>query len=273
MNIKKIAFLLVLLLVLGAPSCGRNKEAPVMSVGKVSMTTDINDNNSPVLELSEILDRAPVIYCTVEVSNGVAGSRIEGTWTDLSLNKTLATEWFVGDREAAGPRDFIGGASPTDSWLASSISLTEISWPRGDYEVAVQLNRKLVKKVGFKVVSEQEFYVSSKKGLIKSLYLGAKINSQNQIISPQEEFSRTTPKIYAVALLSNVPINTSIKATWRHWESGRVISEYATKFSGSGYLPFEMDLDRVGSQWPKGTYTVAVFVDNVQISSKDFTIK
>jgi len=273
MNIKKIAFLLALLLVLGAPSCGQNKKAPMMSVGKVAVTTDINDDNSPVLELSEILDRAPVIYCAAEVINGITGSRIEVTWTNLTKDETLATEWFVGERAEAGPHDFIGGTSPTDSWLASSISLTEISWPRGDYEVALQLNRKLVKKVGFRVVSEQEFDISSKKGLIKSLYLGEKINSQNQIISPQEEFSRTTPKIYAVALLSNVPINTSIKATWRHWESGRVISEYAAKFSGSGYLPFEMDLNRVGSQWPKGTYTVAVFVDNVQISSKDFTIK
>ena len=143
----------------------------------------------------------------------------------------------------------------------------------GEYQVAVELNNKLVKQIGFKIVTEQEFNAAVKKGMIKSLYLGDQINSQNQIISPKTTFSRTTPKIYAVALMSNVPAKTSIKATWRYWESGLIVSEYSTTFSGSGYLPFEMDLDRVGSQWGKGTYTVAVFVDNVQISSKDFTIQ
>ncbi|MFA5967211.1 MAG: hypothetical protein WC805_01660 [Patescibacteria group bacterium] len=273
MNIRKIVFLIALLLVLGAPSCKQDNQDKTMTVGQAAITTDVNGDNSPVLELDKVLDRAPVIYCAVEIINGTAGNQVEVTWTDLTNNKTIATEWFVGKRADTGPHDFIGDTSPTNSWLATSIALNEVSWPRGDYEVAIQLNRQLAKKIGFQVVSEQEFDVSIKKGLVKSLYLGEEINSQNQIISPQTEFGRTVPRIYAVALLSNVPSGTSVKAAWRHWESGRVISTYTAKFSGSGYLPFAMDLNRVGNQWPKGTYTVTVSVDNVEISSKDFTIE
>ena len=273
MNVKKIVFLVALLLILGAPSCKQDAPVKKMTVGRAVITTDINEDNSPALELDKILDRAPIIYCAVEIIDGMTGNRVEVTWTNLTNSKTIATEWFVGKRAEAGPRDFVGGTNPVNSWLATSVALTEGSWPRGDYEVTVQLNRQLVKKIGFQIVSEQEFDVSAKKGLVKNLYLGEKINSQNQIVSPQTEFGRTVPRIYAVALMSNVPSNTAVKAAWRHWESGRVLSTYTAKFSGSGYLPFEMDLNRIGNQWPKGTYTITVSVDNVEISSKDFTVE
>lgn len=274
MNIKKIIFLLALLLILGAPSCRQSDtKIPVMSVGKVAITTDVNDDNSPVLELSDVLDRAAVIYSSVEIINGQSGNRVEVAWKNISTGQVLATEWFIGKRQEGSPHDFLVETPPVNSWLVSSLSLAEISWPRGEYEVEVQLNHKLAKKVGFKIVSEQEFNVTSKKAMVKSLYLGEKINSQSQVITPQIEFSRTTPRIYAVALMSGVPKDTVVEATWRHWESGQIISKYTTKFTGSGYVPFRMDLDRIGSQWSKGTYTVAIFVDNVKIASKDFTIK
>ena len=272
MNWKKIGWSLLLLIILGAAGC--NSADNQSRLGKLAITTQINQDNTPVAELALIVDTAPKIYLSVELINGRRGDRVRVTWRNLTKDQIVATETFTGRRQTDRPYEFIGlSTTPQTSWLASAITLTDISWPAGDYEAVVQLGSKETQQIGFVITTEQQFDIDAKKALVKNLWLGTQINSQNQIVSPSTKFDQHTEKIYAVVLLQNVPAGTRLKGSWQLLETGEVFSVFMTNFSGGGYLPFILALDEAGKTiWAKGNYSFNLFVDNVPVISRNFSI-
>lgn len=272
MNWKKIGWGLTLLIILGASGC-KTSDTGQAQLGKLAVTTQINQDNTPVAELSLIIDTAPKIYLSAEIINGRRGDRAQVTWRNLVKDQIIATENFTGRRQNDRPYDFIGLPSPATSWLASAITLTDINWPAGDYEAVIQLNDREAQRVGFTITTEQKFDVDAKKALVKNLWLGTQINSQNQITIPSTKFDRYAERIYAVVLLQKVPAGTRLTGSWKLLETGRVINEFMTDFSGGGYLPFALALDEVGRTiWAKGNYSFSLFVDNVLVRSQSFSI-
>jgi len=273
MNIKKVVGLSIILLLLGAASCGKGSTDSATRIGQLTITTQINSDNTPVGEVATVLDRAPKIYLSAEVVNARRGDQVTVTWRQVTLDQIIATEVFTGRRSSDQPHDFIIQPSPTTSWLASTIVLGDISWPTGEYEAAVQLNDQTNKNVGFTVVMENEFDIAAKKALVKTVWLGKGITSENQIVQPSTQFDRYEDKIYAVALTQNAPKGTQVRGVWKLLETGEVLNEFVTDVSGNDYLPFALTLDEVGrSVWSKGSYTFSLYVDNVLVTTKNFTI-
>lgn len=272
MNVKKIGLCFVALLILGSAGCNKNS-ANQANLGQLILTTQVNADNTPVAELSTFVNNAPKIYLSAEINNAKKGDRVDVTWHYLSKNLIITTETFTGKRTTDHPYDFVGGRSPMTSWLVSTITLKDISWPTGDYEVAITINRRDTQKIGFTIVTEKDFDVAYKKAFVKNIWLGKEIDAQSQIVSPSTNFNQDDSQIYAVALLHNVPNGTHFKATWKLLETGQVLSSFNTDFSGSGYIPFSFGLEEIGRTiWLKGNYTFSLYVDNVLVATKNFVI-
>ena len=272
--IKKLLFLLPLILILTAAGC----KGDVTSIGKVAVVTQVNIDNSPVGDSqSVILATTPVIYLSAEVINGQPGAKVDIQWRYVTGDKILVTESFRGRQSSSQPHEFVTGKKPINSFLSSRIILSKLGWDLGSYEAIIQLNGQLIKRIGFNVVSGNEFDEMSKKAMLKKLYLGSKVNEQGQIAIPGSRFAQNQEKIYAVALLQNVPAGTIIQAVWKHLDNNQVITNFSVPFSSGGYLPFEINLDRFGrlwadNLWPKGIYEVSIYVDNVLVTTSNFTI-
>lgn len=272
--IKKLLFLLPLVLILTAAGC----KGDVASIGKVAIVTQINIDNSPMGDSqSVILATTPVIYLSTEVINGQTGTKVDVEWRYVTGDRILATELFRGRQNSSQPHEFVTGKQPTNSFLSSRIVLSKLGWDLGSYEAVIQLNGQIVKQIGFNIVSSNEFDDMSKKAMLKQLYLGSKVNDQGQIAIPGSRFTQNQEKIYAVALFQNVPAGTIIQAVWKHLDNNQVITNFSIPFSHSGYLPFEISLDRFGrlwadSLWPKGIYEISIYVDNVLVTTSNFTV-
>ncbi|MFH0912539.1 MAG: hypothetical protein V1807_02705 [Patescibacteria group bacterium] len=272
MNYKKIIFLVALLVILGAASCSKSSSS-IATIGEMAVTTQINNDNTPISSLPVILDTSQKIYATVELINIQRGDNVQVIWSYTPKNQIIATETFNGRRASDQPYDFIGGPSPATSWLASSVTLTDLNWPNGDYEIVVQLNRKEIKKLGFTVTNEHELDTVTKQAMIKNTWLGKGINSNHQITLPTTNFSKTDDNIYAVVLTKDIPTNTRLKAQWELLETGQIINEFITTVSGSEYVPFVLNLQQSNrTTWAKGNYTFSLFVDNVMVGTKNFQI-
>lgn len=272
MNYKKIIFLVALLLILGAASC-QSDNASIATIGEMAVTTAINNDNTPVSSLPVILDTSRKIYAAVEIVNAERGDSVQVVWNYASKNTIIATETFNGKRAGDRPYEFLGGPSPTTSWLASSVILTDLNWPNGDYEVVVQLNSKETKTFGFTVTNEHELDTATKKAMIKSVWLGKGVNSSHQITQPTTNFSRTDQNIYAVVLTKDLPANTKLKAHWTLLETGEIINEFNITASGSDYISFALNLQQANrTAWARGNYTFSLFVDNVPVVTKNFQV-
>lgn len=271
MNIKKIGLCLVLLLILGLAGCGTPKK--VIQLGQAIITTQINANNTPVGEVATILDSTRKIYLSAEIVDARRGDKITVAWRNVGKDQILATEAFTGRRTSDRSYEFSISSTPTTSWLASTLVLNDISWVAGDYEAIIQINGTEVKRVGFIIVTEREYDTAIKQAYVKNIWLGTEVNNKDQIVSPTTIFNRTDETIYAVVLLQNVPKATKFQGTWKLLETNQIISNFATEFTGSGYLPFDISLSEVKrSMWIKGNYTFTIAVDNLPISTKNFTI-
>lgn len=272
--IKRLLFLLALVLILTAAGC----RGEVTSVGEIAITTQIDGDNKPVGGSQQvILSTIPVIYLTAEVINAKQGTAVSVEWRYVTKDQILATELFRGGRNSDKPHEFITGLKPTNSFLASYLILSSLSWPPGSYEALIKLDGRTVKQIGFNIVGSREFDELSKKAMLKKLYLGSRINDQGQMAIPGSNFTQSQEKIYAVALLQGVPPSTVVKATWKYLDANQVITDFSVFFSGSDYLPFEISLERFGrlwpdGLWPRGTYEVALYVDNVLVTTKNFIV-
>ncbi|MFH0912221.1 MAG: hypothetical protein V1807_00975 [Patescibacteria group bacterium] len=262
----------VLGLLLSAPSC-RGGSSSQAHLGQINITTQINSDNSPVAEVVAVANSAPKIYASIELVAAQKGDRVDVAWRNVAQDQIVATEVFTGKRTSSRPYDFVGTTAPTTSWLVSMITLQDISWPIGDYEVTVQINRQTGQKIGFTIVTESELDIAAKQAMVKNLWLGTQINSQNQIVLPATTFNRSEETIYAVALLQNVSAGSRMKGSWKLLETGEILTNFMTEFSGGGYLPFALSLNQVGrSSWPRGNYTFTLLVDNLPVATKNFSV-
>lgn len=266
--------LLPVVLVLAAAGC-RGEAA---SIGQAAITTQVDAKNKIIgLPQSVILSTTPVIYLSTEVVKAAQGDQVEVEWRYVTGNRVLATESFRGERAQGSPHEFLAGPAPATSFLASRIILSDLSWPTGSYEAVVRLNGQLAGRVGFNVADDKDFEELSKKAMLKKLYLGSQINNQGQIAVPGNHFNRNQEAIYAVVLLQDVPAGTTIKAAWKYLDGGQMITDFSASFGGGGYLPFEISLDKFSrlwpdGLWPEGVYEVVIYVDNVQVTTKNFTV-
>lgn len=268
--------LLILPLFLMLTAAGCREE--VTSLGRVAIAIQINNDNTPVGESQQVLLlTTPVIYLTAEIVNAKHDTQVIVEWRYLTEDQVLATEFFRGGRTQGRPHEFIVAPQPVTSFLASRITLSDLSWSLGSYQASIELNGQLVKQIEFNIVSDKEFYEFSPKAMLRSFYLGSQINNKNQITIPGDRFTQDQEEIYAVALLQDVPTGTTIKVTWRYLDANRVITDFSVPFSGDGYLPFKITLSRFSrlwsdGLWPVGIYEIAFYVDNVLVTTKNFAV-
>ncbi|OGB75416.1 hypothetical protein A2810_01165 [candidate division Kazan bacterium RIFCSPHIGHO2_01_FULL_49_10] len=265
---------IAIILLLSAASCSSQ---PV-SINRVVIASQINTDNSPIAESQiNVLSTTPAIYLAAEVLNAREGTAVDVEWRYLTGDRLVATESFRGGRSEDTPHEFITGVAPVDSWLSSRITLNSLSWAIGSYEVVVKLNNQEAKRINFNVVGSREFDELAKQALVEAVYLGSKLNDQNQVTIPGTRFRRAESTIYAVVLLKNAPASTGVQAVWEQLETGRQISTFSTTFSGSGYLPFDISLSAIGKNWPDrlwpaGNYSVSIYVDKVLVTTKNFSV-
>ena len=274
---KSYSYLLLILplfLILTAAGCQKE----VTSLGRVAITTQINNDNTPTGESQQILLlTTPVIYLTAEIINAKHNTQVTVEWHYLTEDQMLATESFRGGRTQGRPHEFVVAPQPMTSFLSSRITLSDLSWSLGSYQASIKLNGQLVKQIEFNIVGDKEFHEFFPKAMLKSFYLGSQINNKNQITIPGDRFTRDQEEIYAVALLRDVPIGTTIKVTWKYLDANRVITDFSVPFSGDGYLPFKITLNRFSrlwsdGLWPVGIYEITFYVDNVLVTTKNFAV-
>lgn len=280
---KPIIFSLMSLLImvfLSGCSLSRSKEEVEIktTIDELGVTTQIGLDNSPTFGFSNVVSStAEEIYLSGKITNAVRGMTINIIWRYVTSNTTIATESLNGTRSRNKPYDFITDDDPQTSYFVSRITLNDIGWQIGNYEVIVKYNNRIIETIDFEVVSETDFEQSSKIGMLKSIYLGSQINTSNQITIPTKKFTRDQEDIYAVALFSNIPTSTTIKASWWYIDNNQKITDFTQQFSGNGYFPFKISLDdfsRLWSDgiWPIGHYRVNIYVDNTIVATENFIV-
>ncbi len=271
--------LVVLVALSGCTLRGKSNEEAETIIDELGITTKVGVDNSPVFGFSSVVSStASEIYLSGRIVDAVKGMELKVVWIHVTNNTTIATEVLSGERSRRNQYDFITGSNPKTSYFVSRIVLNDIGWSTGDYEVIVESDNQVIKIINFEIVSNQDFDKASKKNMLRSFYLGSQINVDNQITIPTKEFSQDQTDIYAVALLRNVPLGTTVKASWLYIDNNQKITDFARQFSGNGYLPFNISLDdfsRLWSDgiWPIGHYKVNIYVDNTLIVTENFVVK
>ncbi len=273
-----IYLLIVPVLLFSFFATGCRQTSDTASLGQFGITTAINNDNSPFNNFEQVvISTAPEIYLSTQIIDAIKGTKVQVEWRYVTGDQTIATEIFKGERSSDKPHEFIIGTSPTTSFFSSRIILSDINWLVGSYEVIIMLNNRAIQRADFNIVNDSDFDQLSKKAMLENLYLGSMVNKENQIAVPGDNFARDQEKIYAVALFRNVPAGTTIKASWAHLDTNRVITNFSVPFSGADYLPFEISLSRFSRLWPSGlwptgTYKVSIYVDNVLVTTRNFTV-
>ncbi|MBU1082879.1 hypothetical protein KKE14_00320 [Patescibacteria group bacterium] len=270
---RAVTLLLALLVLVGG--CGQPKEGARLT--ELTIASQVNADNSPVNSQNVFLSSTPAIYFTAKAVDAIQGTRIDIRWMDATRDQVLATEVLRGGRNKERPQEFMLGLKPATSYIYSKINLTGVGWLIGTYEVQVKVDGKDAGQLNFNIVGDKDFDLLTKKTLLKSFYLGSQINQNKQVTIPGTTFSSNQEKIYAVALFKEVPANTDMKVVWKYLDGNQDIDSFYTKFSGSGYLAFDISLEKFGRLWPnrlwpKGNFEVFLYVDNVLIITKNFTV-
>lgn len=263
---------LVLLFTLGAAACSSSNPT---SIGQVAVTTGLGLYNQPANELSKVPTSAEKIYLSAEVLDSTRVTRTRVQWYRLP-SQLLASEDFQGNRTGTNQFDFNKQAQ--SSYLASSISKSDVTWPLGEYRVEVFIDGALAKTVFFTVVTEQEASTSQLASIVRSVKTGDTLNGQFQLSGSETVFERATDHIYVQADIRGAQPGTDLTIKTRFVKEDRIFANFAYEIVDDEVIVVDLARSRFGKLWPdrfwpEGTFEATVLVNNVEVALHTFVVK
>lgn len=265
---------LITAVMLSAAAC--NREVPT-KLDQFSMAIAVDSANRPETAVEQVPSSTKTIYFSAQVLQPLSNTRVRVRWTKLP-STIIASEDFNGRSRRNGQiHDF--DKSFRDSYFASSVDKTGLTWDIGDYQVEAYLNGKLVKTLLFQIVSDLESENQATQGLLKSLKFGNTLNaSREAIVTAKTTFSRSEPHIYVQSDYANGALGSEIEVTVRFIKEDLVIVSSSTQLVGNPRLLLDLELSRLGRfwsdrLWAPGVYEVNVKINDVDVKTSTFTVQ
>lgn len=271
-SVRLSVLLLVTFVILGAAGCSRGVTT---TVDQVTVTTSVTDQNVAEAATDEVPAGSEAIYLSARVNYPTKDTVVQVKWYRLP-GQFIAVEDFYGRYGSVQRFDFNEDAR--QSFLASRLERTGVSWAVGEYRVEVFLNGELVQTAFFKVISDVEALAKATAQKIQGLELGDTLNSQFKVDQDKVVFARTTDHIYIQVNVADADPNTKIETNVRYVKEDRAIANFTSEVTGNKELVLSMSRERFGrlwpdSLWPEGTFEVEVEINGIQAKTKTFQVE
>lgn len=106
---------------------------------------------------------------------------------------------------------------------------------------------------------------------VKQAYISTSLDpTTSEPLNKVKSISSTEPTIYIAALIRNVDDGANIVAVWYHLDSAESVVTDPLYINYDAWVNFS--IDRIGSNFPTGSYVVELYVDDYLEKTLEFSI-
>ena len=248
-----VALVLPLAGCIGAP--GIESAVICKAVSKSGEPMQVTDNLTPDIG---------TIYCLVKLTSPSAKSK-------------LKAEWYVVKSEEAGLNDYLIGTETVaaDSpYAVFAFARSDKLLPRGDYQVKLYFDNKFVQSAPFYVQGQAAASSTTLSDATTCAGLDQLTGKPLGIIAI---FPSDASSICCSVKVSGAQFNDQVKARWTYISGelagfqGKTIAEQSAKVEGREYLSYSFG-PKVGQPFPRGDYSVGLYVDDSELVNLPFTV-
>lgn len=106
---------------------------------------------------------------------------------------------------------------------------------------------------------------------VKQAYISTSLDpTTSEPLNKVKSISSTEPTIYIAALIRNVDDGANIVAVWYHLDSAESVVTDPLYINYDAWVNFS--IDRIGSNFPTGSYVVELYVDDYLEKTLEFSV-
>ena len=261
MKITRIAVYMLAAVALVLPLAGcinaRGIESAVIckAVSKSGEPMQVTDNLTPDIG---------TIYCSVKLTSPSAKSK-------------LKAEWYIVKSEEAGLNDYLIGtetAAADAPYAVFAFARSDKLLPRGDYQVKLYFDDKYVQSAPFYVQGQA---AASSTTLSDATTCASLDQLTGKPVGITGIFPSDASSICCSVKVSGAQFNDQVKARWTYISGelagfqGKTIAEQSAKVEGREYISYSFG-PKAGQPFPKGDYSVGLYVDDRELVNLPFTV-
>jgi hypothetical protein len=233
-------------------------------IEKAVMCSAVSPNGEPKTITTSFAPDVKTIYCSVKLSSVSAKSNVKAEWYLVKSDEPGVNGDLIG----------LGTVIAGTQYVVLAFTRSDKLLPRGDYEVKLYYDSKLVQSAPFTVKGEASASAAtlSDATMCSSLDLFT-----NRPIDVVDTFASDITNVYCSAKVNNADFNTNLRARWTYLggavESlkGQTIPSQPVKAEGREYVSFSVGMPP-GKRLPVGDYSVTLFVEDKEQASLPFKV-
>lgn len=225
------------------------------AVSKTGEPMQVADNLTPDIA---------TIYCSVKVSSPSAKSKVKAEWYLVKSEEAALNDYLIGTETVAADAPYVVFA------FARSDKLL----PRGDYQVKLYFDDKFSRSAPFYVQGQS---AASSATLSEAVMCAAVDQLTGKPVNSTSMFPGDASSIYCSVKVSGAQFNDQVKARWTYIKGelesfqGKTIAEQSAKVEGREYISYSFG-PKAGQAFPKGDYSVGLYVDDREVVNLPFTV-
>ena len=225
---------------------------------------DVSKAGEPMQVTDNLTPDIGTIYCSVKLASP-------------SANSKLKADWYLVKSQEAGMNDYLIGTETVAADAPYSVfafARSDKLLPRGDYQVKLYFDGKIVQSVPFYVQGQA---AASTMTLIDATMCTSVDQLTSKPITRASIFPSDASSIYCSAMVSGARFNDQVKALWTYvggeltGVKDHKIAESVVKVEGREYMSFSFG-PKAGQPFPKGDYSLGLYVDDKELVNLPFTV-
>ena len=249
----------ITMLYLSSPACV--DQSPIE---RAVLTDNVTVSGEPETVKDSFAPDIDSIYCSVKLAT-------------ISNQSTVKAEWYIANSDEAGLKDNLIGQGSTlasTPYIVLQFTRSDKLLPRGDYEVKLYFDGKLIQTLPFKVQGEA---APSEATLSESTLCTSIDPFTDRPLDKMDVFPNDISSIYCSVKLNDADFNTNIKASWLYINGelenmkGKIIANPVVKAEAREYISFSLGMP-AGKKLPLGEYSITLFVDDKEQEELAFRV-
>ena len=224
----------------------------------------VSKGGEPLQVTDNLTPDIATIYCSVKLASPSAKSKLKAEWYVVKSEEAGLTDSLIGtETVAAGAPYAVFAFARSDKLL-----------PRGQYQVKLYLDDKFVLPAPFYIQGQ----AAASNVILSDATMCAFVDQlTGKPVAATGIFPSDTSSIYCSAKVSGAQFNDQVKARWIYLSGeltgvkDRKIAESAVKVEGRKYIDFSFG-PKAGQPFPKGDYSLGLYVDDRELVSLPFTV-
>ena len=224
----------------------------------------VSKSGEPMQVTDNLTPDIGTIYCSVKLTSPSAKSK-------------LKAEWYIVKSEEAGLNDYLIGtetAAADAPYAVFAFARSDKLLPRGDYQVKLYFDDKYVQSAPFYVQGQA---AASSTTLSDATTCASLDQLTGKPLSITAIFPSDASSICCSVKVSGAQFNDQVKARWTYISGelagfqGKTIAEQSAKVEGREYISYSFG-PKAGQPFPKGDYSVGLYVDDRELVNLPFTV-